>query len=90
MVRRSTLELEQHRAQLFLRLARLGRLRVDILRTLAEQRALVALVVVDGQSYKEAAAILEIPIGTVMSRLARARRAIDLYVNGAPYATSSS
>lgn len=55
-----------------------------------EQRALVALVVVDGQSYKEAAAILEIPIGTVMSRLARARRAIDLYVNGAPYATSSS
>ena len=55
-----------------------------------DQRALVALVVVDGQSYKEAAAILEIPIGTVMSRLARARRAIDLYVNGAPYATSSS
>ena len=55
-----------------------------------EQRALVALVVVDGQSYKEAAAILEIPIGTVISRLARARRAIDLYVNGAPYATSSS
>lgn len=48
-----------------------------------EQRSLLALVVLDGLSYKEAAATLEIPIGTVMSRLARARRAIDLQVNGA-------
>jgi RNA polymerase sigma-70 factor, ECF subfamily len=48
-----------------------------------EQRSLLALVVLDGLSYKEAAAMLEIPIGTVMSRLARARRAIDLHVNGA-------
>ena len=55
-----------------------------------EQRALMALVVIDGQSYKEAAAILDIPIGTVMSRLARARRAIDAYVNGAPDALASS
>ena len=55
-----------------------------------EQRALMALVVIDGQSYKEAAAILDIPIGTVMSRLARARRAIDAFVNGAPDALASS
>jgi RNA polymerase sigma-70 factor, ECF subfamily len=41
-----------------------------------DQRALMALVVIDGQSYKEAAAILDIPIGTVMSRIARARASI--------------
>jgi len=49
-----------------------------------EQRSLLALVVMDGQSYKDAAAILDIPIGTVMSRLARARRALDLAINRAP------
>ncbi|MFY0610960.1 MAG: RNA polymerase sigma factor [Hyphomicrobiaceae bacterium] len=37
------------------------------------QRATVVLVYVDGYSYKEAAEILDIPIGTVMSRLAAAR-----------------
>jgi RNA polymerase sigma-70 factor, ECF subfamily len=47
-----------------------------------EQRELVALVILEGQSYKEAAAVLDIPIGTVMSRLARARAAIDKAVNG--------
>lgn len=38
-----------------------------------EQRTLIALIAVQGLSYKQAAAILEIPKGTVMSRLARAR-----------------
>lgn len=42
-----------------------------------EQRTLLALVVLDGKSYKEAADMMDIPIGTVMSRLARARKAID-------------
>lgn len=41
-----------------------------------EQRVLVSLVCVEGLSYKEAASILSVPIGTVMSRLARARQAL--------------
>jgi len=38
-----------------------------------EQRVVMLLVCADGFTYKEAAAALDIPIGTVMSRLARAR-----------------
>lgn len=41
-----------------------------------EQRAVLELVVVEGYSYREAAQTLETPIGTVMSRLARARAAL--------------
>lgn len=43
----------------------------------SDQQMLVALVCVDGTSYKEAANILDLPIGTVMSRLARARQALN-------------
>jgi RNA polymerase sigma factor (sigma-70 family) len=41
-----------------------------------DQRLAVALVLVEGMSYKEAAAVLEIPIGTLTSRLARGRTAL--------------
>lgn len=41
-----------------------------------EQRAVLVLTTVDGLAYREAAAILGLPIGTVMSRLARARLAL--------------
>jgi RNA polymerase sigma-70 factor, ECF subfamily len=40
----------------------------------AEHRAILVLVCVDGLSYREAADVLAIPIGTVMSRLSRARQ----------------
>jgi len=40
------------------------------------QRAVMLLVAVEGLSYREAAEALEIPLGTVMSRLARARLTI--------------
>lgn len=42
-----------------------------------EQRLAVALVLVEGQSYKDAAELLGIPIGTLMSRLARGRAALQ-------------
>ncbi len=51
---------------------------VTALDTLAdEQRVLIGLVCVEGLSYKEAAEVVGVPMGTVMSRLARARRALS-------------
>jgi RNA polymerase sigma-70 factor (ECF subfamily) len=41
-----------------------------------EQRSLLLWTAVEGMSYQEVADILGIPIGTVMSRLSRARRAL--------------
>jgi RNA polymerase sigma-70 factor (ECF subfamily) len=38
-----------------------------------EQRAVLLLICVEGLAYKEAAEVLDLPVGTVMSRLARAR-----------------
>ncbi len=43
-------------------------------------RAILALVCIEGLSYKDASKILEIPIGTVMSRLARARKRLHQLV----------
>lgn len=40
------------------------------------QRSVMLLVAVEGLSYREAATVLDVPIGTVMSRLARARLTI--------------
>ncbi len=42
-----------------------------------DHRIVVGLVLVDGLPYKEAAAVLEIPLGTLMSRLSRAREALQ-------------
>ena len=46
----------------------------DVANLPVDQRAVLHLVVVEGLSYREAADALGIPTGTVMSRLARARR----------------
>jgi RNA polymerase sigma-70 factor, ECF subfamily len=48
-----------------------------------EQRVVVALVLVEGLSYKEAAHVIEVPIGTVTSRLARARETLQSLLGGA-------
>jgi RNA polymerase sigma-70 factor (ECF subfamily) len=53
----------------------LGRLSED-------QRAVLALVGVEGYGYQEAADVLGIPVGTVMSRLARARRQLAEHFQG--------
>lgn len=71
--------------------------RVDARRTLVrvqqaidqlrpEQRELMLLVCVEELSYKEAATVTGVPIGTVMSRLARARMRVAEWVGLAPAA----
>jgi len=47
-----------------------------------EQRAALLLVVLEGLSYREVAEVQSVPIGTVMSRLARARMQIKAYLDG--------
>ena len=42
-----------------------------------EQRTAVTLVLVEGLSYQEAAQVMAIPIGTLTSRLARGRTALQ-------------
>ena len=49
-----------------------------------EQRIAVALVLIEGFSYREAAEMLEVPIGTVTSRLARGRAAIEARLTRGP------
>lgn len=48
-----------------------------------EQREVIALVSLQGFSYEQVSAILEVPIGTIMSRLNRARKALrnQIYSN---------
>jgi RNA polymerase sigma-70 factor (ECF subfamily) len=58
----------------------------DIQRALAllvdDQRMALLLVVLEGLSYREVAEVQGVPIGTVMSRLARARTQIKAYLDG--------
>jgi RNA polymerase sigma-70 factor (ECF subfamily) len=54
-----------------------------------DQRAVLLLVCVEGLSYREAAGVLEIPVGTVMSRLARARLAVGRALEGEPTVATS-
>lgn len=47
-----------------------------LLRLPEDQRMAVALVLVEGLSYREAAEVLDIPMGTLTSRLVRGRNAV--------------
>ena len=47
----------------------------------ADQQLLITMVCVDNMSYREAADVFGVPVGTVMSRLARARKALHLSMN---------
>ncbi len=49
-----------------------------------DQRIAVALVLVEGLTYKEAAEVLGVPMGTVTSRLARAREQLQASLAGHP------
>lgn len=54
----------------------LGEVEAAMRRLPDEQREAVALVLVEGLAYKEAAAVLDIPMGTLTSRLVRGRQAL--------------
>jgi RNA polymerase sigma-70 factor (ECF subfamily) len=53
-----------------------------------EQRSAVSLVLVEGLPYKEAAQVLGVPIGTLTSRLARGREALQAMLQWAEGETS--
>jgi len=54
----------------------LAEVRLAVERLPVEQRTVLMLVTVEGLSYKEAASVEGVPVGTIMSRLARARVAL--------------
>lgn len=65
----------------------------DVLNKLArlpnEQRAVLLLVAVEDLSYADAAKVLNVPIGTVMSRLSRARERLQQEIDGVAGATGN-
>ena len=61
-------------------------LRLDLLAALhrlgADQREALLLVVVEQLTYAEAAEVMQVPVGTVMSRVCRARAALRRFLDG--------
>jgi RNA polymerase sigma-70 factor (ECF subfamily) len=56
-----------------------GRIVSAVERLPEAQRVVMLLIAVEGLTYREASEVLDVPIGTVMSRLARARQAIGAF-----------
>ncbi|MGD7213885.1 RNA polymerase sigma factor, partial [Ralstonia pseudosolanacearum] len=69
-------------------------LRRDLLQALAslpdDQRAVLLLVGLEQLAYREAADVLGVPLGTVMSRLSRARERMRVALDGAPATSGDS
>lgn len=61
-----------------------------LLRLPPEQRAVLLLVTVEDMAYAEAAQVLQLPLGTVMSRLSRARSRLRELMQAPPGATTSA
>lgn len=61
---------------------RLAQLRTAFAALPEEQRAALHLVAIDELSYQEAARVLNIPVGTLMSRIARARARLREFEDG--------
>jgi RNA polymerase sigma-70 factor (ECF subfamily) len=74
---------QEHRVQLGELMAAIGALP-------QEQRSVLLLVSVEDLSYAEAAKALDIPIGTIMSRLARGRERLQRALDGESLATATA
>ena len=55
---------------------------LDVLQIRMNSGTVVLLVGLEGLSYAETASVLEVPVGTVMSRLARGRSRLRSLMNG--------
>jgi RNA polymerase sigma-70 factor, ECF subfamily len=69
---------------------RLQQIRQAFLSLPEEQRSALHLVAIEGLSYQEAATTLDIPVGTLMSRLGRARAALRAFEAGSDHPQSAS
>jgi RNA polymerase sigma-70 factor, ECF subfamily len=69
-------------------------LRIDMQRALAslsvEHRAVIVLIGLEQLSYKEASDVLGVPLGTIMSRLARAREQLRMLLSDMPISSAQS
>jgi RNA polymerase sigma-70 factor (ECF subfamily) len=69
-------------ATAFERRLRAAEVERELVRLPEDQRLAVALVLIEGLSYREAAEVLEVPMGTLTSRLVRGRNAMLARLGG--------